>query len=156
MRRLVDLLGVRRAIAGHIESNTFRVTFIMAYRRRKSTRILEQAEIRAAGLAAINPKLDFGSDRSLNNLQDQIDQLQAKINTYNTALTTVDTLRSEIKAREKALGDLSDRMLIGVAFEYGKDSPEYEMAGGVRKSERVRRSSVARMRVEDTAANKAS
>jgi site-specific recombinase XerD len=28
------------------------------------------------------------------------------------------------------------RMLTGVATEYGKDSPEYEAAGGVRKSER--------------------
>ncbi len=28
-------------------------------------------------------------------------------------------------------------MLIGVAFKYGKDSIEYEMAGGVRKSDRV-------------------
>jgi hypothetical protein len=29
-------------------------------------------------------------------------------------------------------------MFLGVAFEYGKDSREYEMAGGVRKSQRKR------------------
>ena len=33
---------------------------------------------------------------------------------------------------------LSERMLIAVAAKYGKDSYEYEMAGGIRKSERKR------------------
>lgn len=32
--------------------------------------------------------------------------------------------------------DLSKRMLTGVASKYGKNSSEYEMAGGTRKSER--------------------
>jgi hypothetical protein len=46
-------------------------------------------------------------------------------------------------------------MLIGVAFKYGKDSREYEMAGGVRKSERVRRSSVNRLKAgAETSAEK--
>ena len=126
--------------------------YTMGYRKRKSSRTLEQAEIRAAGLAAIDPKMDFGSDRSLSNLQAQINQLQGKINAYNTALTTVDNLRSDIKDCEKTLADLSDRMLIGVAFQYGKDSAEYEMAGGVRKQERIRRSTIARIRAEEDAA----
>ena len=39
---------------------------------------------------------------------------------------------------EKTLMALSEKMLLGVAFEYGKDSAEYEMAGGVRKSQRKR------------------
>lgn len=39
---------------------------------------------------------------------------------------------------EKQLRDLSERMLIAVAAKYGKNSYEYEMAGGVRKSERKR------------------
>jgi hypothetical protein len=53
------------------------------------------------------------------------------------------------------LGELSEKMLIGVAFKYGKDSREYEMAGGVRKSERVRRSSVNRLKAgAETSAEK--
>ncbi len=39
---------------------------------------------------------------------------------------------------EKVLMAFSEKMLLGVAFEYGKDSFEYEMAGGVRKSQRKR------------------
>jgi hypothetical protein len=30
------------------------------------------------------------------------------------------------------------KVLLGVAYKYGKDSEEYEMAGGVRKSKRKR------------------
>ncbi len=37
---------------------------------------------------------------------------------------------------EKELKDWNGRMLAGVGSEFGKDSPEYEAAGGVRKSER--------------------
>lgn len=33
---------------------------------------------------------------------------------------------------------MSERMLAGVAARYGKDSSQYEQAGGVRKSERKR------------------
>src|SRR6185503_4965799 len=41
-------------------------------------------------------------------------------------------------AAEKALGDLSERMLAGVAARFGKNSSYYEQAGGVRMSERKR------------------
>lgn len=34
--------------------------------------------------------------------------------------------------------DYSERILLGVAMKYGKNSDEYEMAGGIRKSERKR------------------
>ncbi|AUB35926.1 ATPase involved in DNA repair [Nostoc flagelliforme CCNUN1] len=37
-------------------------------------------------------------------------------------------------------------MLLGVAFKYGKDSHEYQMAGGVRKSDRIRKSTATRLR----------
>ncbi|MBW4461300.1 MAG: hypothetical protein KME47_13830 [Nodosilinea sp. WJT8-NPBG4] len=122
----------------------------MGYRKLKSTRNLEQAKVRAAEIAAIDQAMDFGGERSLRNFNEQISELQAKINAYNTALTTIDSLRSQIKDDEKALSDLSAQMLLGVAFKYGNDSAEYQMAGGVRKSERVRRSSVARYKTDDT------
>ena len=42
--------------------------------------------------------------------------------------------------------DYSERILLAVAVKYGRDSNEYEMAGGVRKSERKR--PVRKQRVE--------
>ena len=39
-----------------------------------------------------------------------------------------------LEQSESELADLSERMLKGVASEFGRDSVEYEKAGGVRKS----------------------
>ncbi|WP_341526842.1 hypothetical protein WKK05_30600 [Nostoc sp. UHCC 0302] len=69
----------------------------------------------------------------------------------NNALTEIDSSLEEIRDLEKSLSDLSQRMLIGVAFKYGKDSYEYVMAGGVRKSDacgglRIRRSTATRLK----------
>lgn len=75
-----------------------------------------------------------------------IEQMRTKIDAYNTALSIIDASRTEIALLEKAMGELTEQMLIGVAFRYGKDSREYEMAGGVRKSERIRRSTNNRIK----------
>lgn len=115
-------------------------------RKKRTSRMLEKAELRSAGLKAIDPTIDFGDARTMTNLTTQIERLRTKIDSYNTALTIIDSSKTEIDALEKNLGDLADQMLIGVAFKYGKNSREYEMAGGVRKSERIRRSTVSRLK----------
>jgi hypothetical protein len=43
-----------------------------------------------------------------------------------------------VRDPEKEIRVLSERMLIAMAAKYGKDSYEYEMAGGMRKSDRKR------------------
>ena len=123
----------------------------MVYQKRTVSRALKVAELRASGLTAINPDIDFGGQRSLTHMNTQIELLRDKLNAYNTALVAVDTLRLEIRSLEKDLGNLAEQMLIGVAFQYGKNSSEYQMAGGVRKQDRIHRSSVARLKTEDGA-----
>lgn len=115
-------------------------------RKKRTSRVLEKAELRAAGLKAIDTTIDFGNARTVANLTAQIEQLRSKLDAYNIALAIIDSYKTEIEALEKSLGDLTDQMLIGVAFKYGKDSREYEMAGGVRKSERIRRSTASRLK----------
>ena len=115
-------------------------------RKKRTSRMLEKAELRSAGLKAIDPIMNFGDSRNMTNLSIQIEQLRTKIDAYNTALAIIDSSKTEIEALEKSLGDLADQMLIGVAFKYGKNSREYEMAGGVRKSERIRRSTLSRLK----------
>lgn len=115
-------------------------------RRKRTSRVLEKAELRAAGLKAIDAQMDFGDVRNMDNLIKLIEQLRSRIDAYNTALSIIDSSKTEIEILEKTLGDLTDKMLIGVAFKYGKDSREYEMAGGVRKSERIRRSTASRLK----------
>lgn len=127
-------------------------------RKKRTSRMLEKAELRSASLKAVDPTMDFGDIRTMTTLTTQINQLRTKIDAYNTALALIDSSKTEIEALEKSLGDLVDQMLIGVAFKYGKNSREYEMAGGVRKSERIRRSTVSRLKagVEEPSASSGS
>ncbi|BAY30245.1 hypothetical protein NIES2107_20890 [Nostoc carneum NIES-2107] len=113
-------------------------------RERQKSRILEKAQLRTYGLHAIDPNIDFGENRNLEGMTQLIEKLRNKILAYNTALITLNTYKSEIQDLEKTLGDLCERMLLGVAFRYGKDSHEYELAGGVRTSKRVRKSTITR------------
>ncbi len=107
-------------------------------RQKRSSTALEKAERRAAALKSINPSLNLGAGLTLDRYQLEIDQLRAQINTYNESLSFVDRALSTVRDTEKQISTLSERMLIAVAARYGKDSYEYEMAGGVRKSERKR------------------
>ncbi len=122
-------------------------------RKKRTSRVLEKAELRSAGLKAIDSNMSFGDDCDLQNLSQAIEQLRTTLDAYNTALTVIDSSKTKIDAMEKTLSNLTDKMVRGVAFKYGKDSSEYEMAGGVRDSERVRKSRLSRLK---TAAKEAS
>ncbi len=122
-------------------------------RAKRTSRVLAKAQLRASGLKAIDPNIDFGDANSLKNMIQQIEQLNAKLDTHNTALAVIDASRTDIEQLEKNLSALSEKMLLAVAVKYGKDSREYEMAGGVRKSDRIRRSTLSRLKAvaEETA-----
>ncbi|BAU12280.1 hypothetical protein LEP3755_28090 [Leptolyngbya sp. NIES-3755] len=95
---------------------------------------------------AIDTNMDFGLDRNMTTLTIRIEKLQAKLNNYNTLIELLDASKSEIDNLERELGDLIDQMLNGVCVKYGNDSREYEMAGGTRKSDRIRKSAETRIR----------
>ncbi|MEH1816183.1 MAG: hypothetical protein V7K26_09185 [Nostoc sp.] len=115
-------------------------------RKKRTSRVLEKAELRSAGLKAIDSNMSFGDDCDLQNLSQAIELLRTMLDGYNTALTVIDSSKTKIDAMEKTLSNLTDKMVRGVAFKYGKDSSEYEMAGGVRDSERIRKSRLSRLK----------
>ncbi|UKO99401.1 hypothetical protein [Nostoc sp. UHCC 0870] len=115
-------------------------------RKKRTSRVVEKAELRSFGLKAVDPNMDFGNNCNLANMTKLIEEYRIKIDAYNTALAVIDSSRTQMTELERNLSELSEKMLIGVAFKYGKDSIEYEMAGGVRKSDRVRRSMVSRIK----------
>jgi hypothetical protein len=115
-------------------------------RKKRTSRVLEKAELRTAGLRAIDAQMNFGDTWTLAQMTTLIDQLREKLEAYNMALAIIDSSQFEIEELEKQLSTVSERMLIGVALKYGNDSREYEMAGGVRKSERIRRSTTSRLK----------
>jgi hypothetical protein len=107
-------------------------------RPKRSSKVVEQAQRRAAAMRSINANLDPGNGLTLVEYNKAIDAVRADIATYNEALSQVDHAANGVQAGEKKLRDLSELMLMAVAARYGKDSSEYEMAGGTRKSERKR------------------
>jgi hypothetical protein len=107
----------------------------MAYKARESAPIVK-AQFRVDGLATINPTLDLGETVSVAEGTTKIKDAAKTLSDYNKALKTADDLLNKLREQEKALGTWSARALNGVKFKFGDDSSEYEMAGGVRKSER--------------------
>lgn len=114
--------------------------------QQRVSRVLEKAQLRSARLKAINPKMDFGDACDLENMTQQIEKLRGKLETYNSAIAVVESTRAEIDEMEKSLGTLCERMLLGVGCRYGKDSSEYMMAGGTRKSDRIRKGTATRLK----------
>ncbi|MGA9773877.1 MAG: hypothetical protein WBV94_32905 [Blastocatellia bacterium] len=108
-------------------------------RTRRSSKVVEKAQIRSAGIKTINPTLDLGGGLSITSFDTSIDDVQTKLSEYNQALASVDEKYNALVDSEKALSDMTERILAGVAARFGKNSTEYEQAGGVRKSERKAR-----------------
>jgi uncharacterized protein YukE len=109
----------------------------MAYKK-KSSMDFEHAIKRIASVKAIDPTLDLGNGLTVESYQQSIDLVSKVMEDYNTHLSLADSLRSSLKEKEKLLRAFSERMLTGVAAKFGKDSEQYQKAGGTKKSERRR------------------
>jgi enamine deaminase RidA (YjgF/YER057c/UK114 family) len=105
-------------------------------RIKRGSSILYSSEKRLAGMKSIDPNLDLNNGFSLAVFTAKTDALRQLLENYNTLLSTLDALLTNIVASEQDLRDVSEHMLVGVAAKYGKNSNEYKMAGGVRKAER--------------------
>ncbi len=116
----------------------------------RTSRILDKGQLRILKLRAVDPKMDFGSDRNLATLSEQIEQLNTKLNDYNSTIAKLDDTKLEIDEMERRMGDLLDQLMNSVSAQYGNDSREYEMAGGTRKSDRIRRSAETRTKNNGT------
>jgi hypothetical protein len=93
---------------------------------------------RAAGIQSIAEELDFGNGITAPGYAKAIAELRQKLTHYNELLSLADQAGNAVRVCEREIRDYSERILLGVATRYGKDSDQYEMAGGVRKSERKR------------------
>lgn len=107
-------------------------------RQKRGSRILEKAQRRLDGIMMINDKLDLGSGYTTTTYDKRITDLRKTLSQYNQVLSQADALQTAVEEAERELADFSDHMLVNIAAKFGKDSSQYEMAGGVRKSERKR------------------
>jgi uncharacterized protein YukE len=107
-------------------------------RQKRSSRVLEKAQRRLSGVQSINENLALSGKLTAQSYQAHVNQLSSKLAAYNKALSEIDTLKGEINEAEDFLAEYSEQMLMGIGAEFGKDSPEYEKAGGVRTRDRKR------------------
>lgn len=110
----------------------------MARKKLERVLVFDKAETRAAALSSIDGNLDLGNGLTLTAYKGAIQGYKDKRTAYNNLLSQVDASYNDCIAQLDVIKELSERMLIAVAAKYGKNSNEYEMAGGVRKSERKR------------------
>lgn len=107
-------------------------------RPKKSSRAFVRASKRFAGLKSIDPALDLGNGLAIATFEQQLQEFQDALNDYNAELSIVDAKTQRIRAAERQLSESSERWLAAVLSRYGKDSEEYQKAGGIRKSLRKR------------------
>ncbi|MDZ7962938.1 MAG: hypothetical protein RMY34_34590 [Aulosira sp. DedQUE10] len=107
-------------------------------RQKRSSKVLERAVRRAASMDSIDPNLDVGNGITLPAFSTLIEMMRTQEYAYNSALSNLDKLYSEMLKTERKLGDIAELILLGVATKYGKSSVEYSMAGGVPKNQRRR------------------
>lgn len=107
-------------------------------KKKRALRIFSKAEMRLASIKSISPTLDLGDKLTVIDYTNKIESLRQSLEAYNTTLSTIDVLLTQITENERDLADYSEKILLGVAYKFGKNSHEYQMAGGTRKSDRKR------------------
>jgi uncharacterized protein YukE len=107
-------------------------------RMKRSSRILSKAENRLASIESINSSLDVGEGLTVEGYNEKIGKMRQSLQAYNRALSTIDNLLTQLIENEEDLADYSEKFLRGIAYKFGNNSHEYQMAGGTRKSDRKR------------------
>ncbi|MDZ8088401.1 MAG: hypothetical protein RMY16_22980 [Nostoc sp. DedQUE12b] len=107
-------------------------------RLKRGSKVIDRAQRRIAALKSISPSLDLGNGVTIDAFAALIKTTQDKLEAYNSSLSTVDMTQEALEVTEKSLMELTEHMLLSVAAKYGKNSDEYKMAGGVRRSDRKR------------------
>jgi hypothetical protein len=108
-------------------------------RRKKTSAMLVKGEQRLAGLKSIDATLDLGNGLTPVSFEQDVNTLRLAIEAYNTLLSKVDEASNAIEQAERQVAIASENALLGVKIRFGKDSSQYEMAGGTRSSDRRRR-----------------
>ena len=105
-------------------------------RRKRTSPSVESAKGRANGLKSIDAALDLGNELTLAAFDAAIKAVEKDLDDYNQLLSDLDGQLTELESAESTLDELSSRMLAGVRIKFGKDSTQYQQAGGTRTSER--------------------
>lgn len=104
-------------------------------RIRRTSGVIAKALVRSNNLKAISPTLDLGGGLTIVAFEQLIEQAQAAEADYNQMVAELDEKANRLDALLKQTSEMGSRMLAGVGARYGKNSNEYEKAGGSRTDE---------------------
>ena len=100
-------------------------------------------------LKSIDANIDLGHVFNIEAFTRLIDNTRVAVESHNTLLSNLEESRQTIDQMNKALSEMSERMLSGIATVYGKKSMEYSKAGG--SNRRRGKKSTAQVSVVDGA-----
>lgn len=108
----------------------------MAKARKTTSPAITDGEQKVVGMKSIKEDLDLGNGVTVVNGEALLFDARRLLADYNASLAVSDGLLTAFELKEKELQKFNAKVLPAVGLKYGKDSAEYEKAGGVRDSER--------------------
>lgn len=108
-------------------------------RLRRSSNVIAKALVRSNNLKSISPTLDLGGGLTVAAFDSKIAEAQAAEADYNQTVASLDEKSNRLDALLKETSEMSARLLAGVGARHGRNSDEYEKAGGV-KTDEIKRS----------------
>jgi hypothetical protein len=91
---------------------------------------VDKAQLRLALLKSVDENLDLGHGLTIEAYNYLINATRATLEAHNTLVSNLEESRKIITQMDKALSEMSERMLSGVATVYGRNSIQYSKAGG--------------------------
>src|SRR6478672_11638836 len=79
---------------------------------------------------------DFGGDLTVAAFTAKINGFTTRLGTYNEHVAALDDEQNAVDAEEEELRDWNSRWLSAIEAKHGRDSSEYELAGGTRTRDR--------------------
>ena len=108
-------------------------------RARRTSEVLVIARQKLAALKQFNPKPDFGPGLTLEGFEAAVTTFGAEQDAYNGEISSMDERTNLFDSHEQDLADFNLRIMAAVKAIYGPDSSEFEQLGGVRRSDRKKR-----------------
>jgi len=104
-------------------------------RLRRTSNVIARANVRSNNLKSISPTLDLGGGLTVAAFDALIAQAEAALDDYNQTIASLDEKSNTLDSLLNQTRDMTGRMLAGVGARYGRNSIEYEKAGGVKADE---------------------
>ncbi|MBE8999447.1 hypothetical protein IQ274_14745 [Nostoc sp. LEGE 12447] len=98
--------------------------------RTRGSAAVDKAQLRLALLKSVDENLDLGHGLTIEAYNHLINTTRSTLEAHNTLVSNLEESRKTITQMDKALSEMSERMLSGVATIYGRNSIEYSKAGG--------------------------